>query len=103
VPAIVERVGLSGKEDVRAKDLSYGDNKILDAAIALTSDPQVILLDEPTSGLAMRETGRMLDLIHKLSEQLTILLVEHDMNVVFSVSRRIIVMEQGKIIAEACR
>ena len=100
VPAIVERVGLSGKEDVRAKDLSYGDNKILDAAIALTSDPEVILLDEPTSGLAMRETGRMLDLIHKLSERLTILLVEHDMNVVFSVSKRIIVMDQGKVIAE---
>jgi len=100
VPAIVESVGLHDKENVRAKDLSYGDNKILDVAIALTSNPEVILLDEPTSGLAMRETGRMLDLIGKLSERLTILLVEHDMNVVFALSKRIIVMDQGKIIAE---
>jgi branched-chain amino acid transport system ATP-binding protein len=100
VPAIVERIGLADKEHVRAKDLSYGDNKILDVGIALTADPKAILLDEPTSGLAMRETGRMLDLISKLSEHVTILLVEHDMNVVFSVSRRIIVMDQGKIIAE---
>lgn len=100
VPAIVERIGLTDKEHVRAKDLSYGDNKILDVGIALTADPRAILLDEPTSGLAMRETGRMLDLISKLSEHVTILLVEHDMNVVFSVSQRIIVMDQGRIIAE---
>jgi len=100
VPAIAESVGLHDKGNVRAKDLSYGDNKILDVAIALTSNPKVILLDEPTSGLAMRETGRMLDLIGKLSERLTILLVEHDMNVVFAVSKRLIVMDQGKIIAE---
>jgi branched-chain amino acid transport system ATP-binding protein len=72
----------------------------LDVAIALTANPKAILLDEPTSGLAMRETGRMLDLIGKLSEHLTILLVEHDMKVVFSLSKRIIVMDQGKVIAE---
>jgi branched-chain amino acid transport system ATP-binding protein len=100
VPAIIERVGLEGKETARAKDLSYGDNKILDMAIALTADPTVLLLDEPTSGLALKETGRMIDLIRKLSEKLTILLVEHDMNVVFSVSQRIVVMSQGRIIAE---
>ena len=100
VPAIVESVGLTGKEHAMAKDLSYGDNKILDVAIALTANPKAILLDEPTSGLAMRETGRMLDLIGKLSEHLTILLVEHDMKVVFSLSNRIIVMDQGKVIAE---
>ena len=100
VPAVIESVGLTGKETARAKDLSYGDNKILDVAVALTADLKVILLDEPTSGLATKETGRMIDLIRKLSERLTILLVEHDMNVVFSVSQRIIVMNQGRIIAE---
>lgn len=100
VPALIENVGLTGKETARAKDLSYGDNKILDVAVALTADPKAILLDEPTSGLATKETGRMIDLIRKLSGRLTILLVEHDMNVVFSVSERIIVMNQGRIIAE---
>jgi branched-chain amino acid transport system ATP-binding protein len=100
VPAILESVGLTGKESTRAKDLSYGDNKILDVAVALTANPKAILLDEPTSGLAAKETGRIIDLIRKLSERLTILLVEHDMNVVFSVSERIIVMNQGRIIAE---
>jgi branched-chain amino acid transport system ATP-binding protein len=100
VPTIIESVGLTGKETARAKDLSYGDNKILDVAVALTADPKAILLDEPTSGLGTKETGRMIDLIRKLSERLTIVLVEHDMNVVFSVSERIIVMNQGRIIAE---
>lgn len=100
VPAIIENVGLTGKETARAKDLSYGDNKILDVAVALTADPKAILLDEPTSGLAAKETGRMIDLIRRLSERLTILLVEHDMNVVFSVSGRIIVLNEGRIIAE---
>ncbi len=99
VPALIESVGLTGKETARAKDLSYGDNKILDVAVALTADPKAIFLDEPTSGLATKETGRMIDLIRKLSERLTIVLVEHDMNVVFSVSERIIVMTQGRIIA----
>lgn len=98
--AVIESVGLAGKEMMRAKDLSYGDNKILDVAIALTANPKALLLDEPTSGLATKETGRMLDLIGKLSEALTILLVEHDMNVVFSVSERVIVMNQGKIIGD---
>ena len=100
IPEIVERVGLAGKERMKAKDLSYGDNKILDVAIALTATPRILLMDEPTSGLARRETGRMLDLIMKLSEHLTILLVEHDMNVVFTVSERVVVMNQGKVIAE---
>jgi len=100
VPAIIESVGLTGKEAARAKDLSYGDNKILDVAVALTGDPKAILLDEPTSGLATKETGRMIDLIRKLSERLTILLVEHDMNVVFSVSGRVVVLNEGRIIAE---
>ena len=100
IPEIVERVGLLGKELMKAKDLSYGDNKILDVAIALTAEPRILLMDEPTSGLARRETGRMLDLIMKLSEQLTILLVEHDMTVVFAASERIVVMNQGKVIAE---
>jgi len=100
VPAIIESVGLTGKETARAKDLSYGDNKILDVAVALTADPKAILLDEPTSGLAAKETGQMIDLIRRLSERLTILVVEHDMNVVFSVSGRIIVLNEGRIIAE---
>ncbi len=100
VPAIIESVGLTGKETARAKDLSYGDNKILDVAVALTADPKALLLDEPTSGLAAKETGRMIDLIRKLSERLTILLVEHDMTVVFSVSGRVIVLNEGRIIAE---
>lgn len=97
---IIKTIGLEGKENTIAKNLSYGDRRILEIGIALASNPKLLLLDEPTSGLASRETGRMTDFIQNLAKDLTIVVIEHDMNVVLSISDYIVVLHQGKIIAE---
>ncbi len=97
---IIKAIGLSGKENILAKNLSYGDRRILEIGIALASNPKVLLLDEPTSGMASRETGRMTDFIKNLAKGLTTVLIEHDMNIVLSISEHIVVLHQGKVIAE---
>ena len=97
---IIKAIGLEGKENVTAKNLSYGDRRILEIGIALASNPKLLLLDEPTSGLASRETGKMADFIQNLSKDLTVVVIEHDMNVVLSISDHIVVLHQGRIIAE---
>ncbi len=97
---IIKAIGLDGKENITAKNLSYGDRRILEIGIALASNPKLLLLDEPTSGLASRETGKMSDFIHNLAKDLTIVVIEHDMNVVLSISDNIAVLHQGKVIAE---
>ena len=97
---IIKAIGLGEKENILAKNLSYGDKRILEIGIALASNPKLLLLDEPTSGLAGRETGRMTDFIKNLAKGLTIVLIEHDMNIVLSISDHIAVLHQGKVIAE---
>lgn len=97
---ILQAIGLNGKENILAKNLSYGDRRILEIGIALASNPKVLLLDEPTSGMASRETGRMTDFIRNLAKGLTTVLIEHDMNIVLSISEHIVVLHQGKVIAE---
>ena len=98
--AIVKATGLGGKERIIAKNLSYGDKRILEIAIALASKPRLLLMDEPTSGLASRETAKMKEFIQNLAKELTILLIEHDMNIVLSISDHIAVLHQGRVIAE---
>jgi branched-chain amino acid transport system ATP-binding protein len=97
---IIKNTGLDGKEHIAAKNLSYGDRRILEIGIALASSPKLLLLDEPTSGLASRETGSMTDFIQGLARDLTVVVIEHDMNVVLSISDHIAVLHQGKVIAE---
>jgi len=97
---IIEQTGLSGKEDILAKNLSYGDKRILEIAIALASKPTLLLMDEPTSGLATQERVRVKKLILELAQTLTIVVIEHDMDMVLSISDEIIVLHQGKIIAQ---
>jgi len=97
---IIKAIGLSGKENILARNLSYGDRRILEIGIALASNPKILLLDEPTSGMASRETGRMTDFIKSLAKGLTTILIEHDMNIVLSISEHIVVLHQGKVIAE---
>ena len=97
---IVQAIGLEGKENITAKNLSYGDRRILDIGISLASDPKLLLLDEPTSGLASRETGKMTEFIQGLARDLTLVLIEHDMSIVLSISDHIAVLHQGRIIAE---
>ena len=97
---IVQAIGLEGKENITAKNLSYGDRRILDIGISLASHPKLLLLDEPTSGLASRETGKMAEFIRGLGRALTLVLIEHDMSIVLSISDHIAVLHQGRVIAE---
>lgn len=97
---IIKNIGLEGRENIASKNLSYGDRRILEIGIALASNPKLLLLDEPTSGLASRETGSMTDFIQGLARDLTVVVIEHDMNVVLSISDHIAVLHQGRLIAE---
>jgi branched-chain amino acid transport system ATP-binding protein len=95
-------VGLSGREEETARNLPYGDQRRLEVARALASEPALLLLDEPTAGMNPRETAEMTELIARLRRELnlTILLIEHDMRVVMGVSDRITVLDHGERIAE---
>ena len=97
---IIREIGLSGKEEVPVKLLSYGDRRILEITLSLTAKPSLLLLDEPTSGLMSEDRKRISGFMKKLSSQLTLVVVEHDMDVVLSISDHIVVMHQGKILAQ---
>lgn len=97
---IVAEVGLAAKVGERAETLSHGQQRALEVAIALAGSPALLLLDEPTQGLAPEATQRMTELIRRLAGRYTILLIEHKMHVVMSISQRVSVMHFGEIIAE---
>jgi len=94
-------VGLQGKEFAQAKSLPYGQQRLLEMARALASDPKLLLLDEPAAGLNSAETEALVELLFQICTQgVTILLVEHDMSLVMNVSDHITVLNFGKKIAE---
>lgn len=102
IDEIMAELSLSGLAHKRAADISYGDQRRLDLALALIGRPKILLLDEPAAGLSMKES---LDLAHGLKDLVarwgvTVLLVEHDMDVVFSICDRITVLHLGEILAE---
>jgi branched-chain amino acid transport system ATP-binding protein len=100
---MLKLVGLAAKEyDQTAINLSYGDQRRVEIARALASDPQLLLLDEPTAGMNPNESARLTQFIQTLRDEhgLTILLIEHDMKVVMNVSERITVLDHGEKIAE---
>jgi branched-chain amino acid transport system ATP-binding protein len=96
---LMRQVHLAGDRARAARTLSYGEQRQLEIGIALASEPDLLLLDEPTSGMSPAETGRMIDLIAALPRTLSVLMIEHDMKVVFSVADRITVLYYGKILA----
>ncbi len=100
--SILEAMGLSDKRDSICGLLSHGDQKVLEMAISLGSDPQLLILDEPTAGMSGEETAMAIDLMKRLSRDmgLTILFCEHDVEMVFSFANRIMVMQQGSTIAQ---
>ena len=91
--------GLEGKAGQPARELSHGEQRQLEIGIALAGEPDLLLLDEPTSGMSPGETGRMIDLIASLPRTFSILMIEHDMKVVFSVADRITVLYYGEVLA----
>lgn len=101
VMEILESLGIADKKDVLGGFLSHGDQKRLDIGIALASHPEILLLDEPTAGMSPEETLKMTNLIQRVAKEkgLTILLIEHDMGVVFKISELIRVLHQGTLIA----
>src|SRR5688572_15349144 len=97
---ILERVGLSAKGQIKAKDLSYGDRRALEIGVALAARPRLLFLDEPTAGLGTEATARIAALIAELKRSLTIVMIEHDMRFLFGLADHIYVMHWGQVIAE---
>jgi branched-chain amino acid transport system ATP-binding protein len=97
---LLERVGLADVRDKNVNVLAYGQQRALEIALALAGEPSVLLLDEPTAGMSPAETHEITRLIETLPRTLTILIVEHDMDVVFTLAERITVLHYGQVIAE---
>ncbi len=95
----LDRVGLGARAEVQVSELSHGEQKQLELAIALAMSPRLLLLDEPMAGLGTAECARMIDLLRALKTEVTILLVEHDMDAVFALADRISVLVNGERIA----
>jgi branched-chain amino acid transport system ATP-binding protein len=95
----LDRVGLGDRSDIVVSELSHGEQKQLELAIALATKPRMMLLDEPMAGLGTAECARMIDLLKVLKTEVTILLVEHDMDAVFALADRISVLVNGERIA----
>jgi len=95
----LERVGLGHRGDVVVSRLSHGEQRELELAVALATRPQLLLLDEPMAGLGVTESARMVKLLQELRREVSIVLVEHDMNAVFALADRITVLVYGRIIA----
>jgi len=97
--AIAGEVGLSEKVDFLASSLAHGEQRALEVGLALATRPKLVLLDEPMAGMGPEESQRMIALIKRLRAQVTVLLVEHDMDAVFRLADRISVMVDGRLIA----
>jgi branched-chain amino acid transport system ATP-binding protein len=97
--AALARVGLAQRADLPASALSHGEHRQLELAMALAGQPRMVLLDEPMAGLGPEESARMIEMLRALKRDLTILLVEHDMEAVFALADRITVLVYGRVIA----
>ncbi|MFW5973796.1 MAG: ABC transporter ATP-binding protein [Natrialbaceae archaeon] len=97
---VLERVGLAGKADLTAENLSHGEKRQLEVGIALAGDPDVLLLDEPNAGVSSENVGDIKDLVRDVATDHAVLLVEHNMDIVMDVSERVVVLNQGEIIAD---
>jgi branched-chain amino acid transport system ATP-binding protein len=98
--AVLEAVGLLGKAGELAANLSHGEQRNLEIGIALATEPQLLCLDEPTAGMSAAETHETMELVRRIANNLTILIVEHDMQVVMELAHRITVLHYGEILAE---
>ncbi|GAB3479175.1 hypothetical protein GCM10011496_18590 [Polaromonas eurypsychrophila] len=92
--------GLEGRRQVRAGSMSYGEQRLLELAIALANEPRLLLLDEPAAGLSPAERGPMADTIRRLPRELTIVLIEHDMELALGLADRVSCLYYGRVIAD---
>jgi len=96
---VLKRINLDQERDVPAGMLSYGKHRSLEISLALATDPDLIMLDEPTAGMSRDETHYAVELIRRLTEGKTVVIIEHDMDVVFSLADRITVLHYGQVLA----
>jgi branched-chain amino acid transport system ATP-binding protein len=96
---IADQIGLTQKIDSLAATLAHGEQRALEVGLALATQPKLVLLDEPMAGMGPEESQRMIALIGRIRAQVTVLLVEHDMDAVFRLADRITVMVDGRVIA----
>ena len=96
----LDSVGLLSKAGELAANLSHGEQRNLEIGIALATEPQLLCLDEPTAGMSAAETSETMELVRRIAKNLTILIVEHDMEVVMELCDRITVLHYGAILAE---
>lgn len=94
------RVGLAGKERTPARSLSYGERRALEIGVALAAEPRLLFLDEPTAGLGAEGTARLADLVASLKRQLTIVIIEHDMQFLFRLADKVSVIHWGQVIKQ---
>lgn len=97
--AVLEQIGLADKRAIPAGELAYGQLRALEIGLTLTSRPKMILLDEPTAGMSMDETRQAIELIDKITEGITLVIIEHDMEVVFTLADQITVIGYGSVLA----
>jgi branched-chain amino acid transport system ATP-binding protein len=97
--SVAGRVWLAAHTGTRVADLSHGERRQLEIGMAIASDPSIMLLDEPASGLSRGERERLVELLHALAPELTLLLIEHDMDVALRVAERVVVMADGAMVA----
>ena len=100
VAEALERVGIADRADQLAGDLSYGHQRLLEIAMGLSQSPRLLILDEPTQGLADSEIADFIALIRSLAGEMTILLIEHNINVVMQTADAITVLNSGQVLAE---
>jgi branched-chain amino acid transport system ATP-binding protein len=97
---VLDRIGLAGDRGAIASNLSHGDQRRLDLAIALATEPRLLLLDEPTAGMSPTETAATVELVRELNREVTILMIEHKMDVILSIASTITVLHQGEKLFE---
>jgi branched-chain amino acid transport system ATP-binding protein len=98
--ALLQRLGIADDALVPVRELPYGKQRLVEIAIALGLEPRVLLLDEPAAGVPSAESAIILDVIKQLSPDIAVLIIEHDMELVFRFARRITVLVQGSVLIE---
>jgi len=97
---VLERVGLDGVATETASSLAYGQRRHLEVAIALASEPRLLLMDEPTAGMSPEETNETVELIEDIASDTTVVIIEHDMDIVMDISDQIAVLNEGKLLTQ---
>jgi branched-chain amino acid transport system ATP-binding protein len=97
---LLETWGLSHQRDAIVKNLSYGEQRQIEILLGVATEPSILLLDEPTAGMSQSETNYIVDLLHKLPKDLTLMIIEHDLDVVFGLADRMVVLFDGGVLVE---